>query len=229
MTESDVESPARPSQSNRETTMYKQTYEQKAPEYFSSARREILPLLPANGDRVLELGCGNGATLRWIKELGRFAEFWGIELTEVAGATASAVLDHVIIGDVEDCAIEFPESHFELILCLDVLEHLRDPWAVMDRLSRWLCPGGVVVASIPNVRYYTVLRDLVFKGSFRYEEMGILDRTHLRFFTRESGMELMRTGGLQNIQVLLQRLRACETWRIRRLSGSFAICFRGNC
>jgi 2-polyprenyl-3-methyl-5-hydroxy-6-metoxy-1,4-benzoquinol methylase len=196
----------------------KHIYEIKGPEYFSSTRREILPLLPEKSGRVLELGCGQGATISWLKQLGRVEESWGIELMESAAAVASGIVDHLIVGDIEDGSVEFEPGKFDLILCLDVLEHLKDPWAVMAALGGWLRNGGVLIASLPNIRYYTILRDLAFHGSFQYQDFGLLDRTHLRFFTRKSAIELMKSGGLDHIQVLLHPDRVAG----RRMLINFA-------
>ncbi len=85
----------------------------------------------------------------------------------------------------------------------DVLEHLQDPWAVVRRLQDLLRPGGVLVASIPNIRNYRVLRSLIFRGRFDYVASGILDRTQLRFFTRSSCLELLECGGLMQVDKVL--------------------------
>ncbi len=84
-----------------------------------------------------------------------------------------------------------------MILALDVLEHLVDPWTVVAKLDRLLRPGGVLVASIPNVRHHSVVVPLLFKGGWRYLPMGPLDRTHLRFFTRSTAIELVETSGMR--------------------------------
>lgn len=181
----------------------KHMYESRDRAYFSRARREIAPLLPATGSRMLELGCGEGATLGWLKESRRFDECWGIELMEPAARVARGIFDHVIVTDIEAGGVQFDDGRFDLILCLDVLEHLKDPWTVMARLGHWLAAGGALIASVPNIRYYGIVRDLALNGTFQYGDFGILDRTHLRFFTKKSAIELMRAGGLDDIRILL--------------------------
>ena len=181
----------------------KQLYKQKRPDYFSSVRREILPLLPAHSRRALDLGCGDGATLKWLKDDGRCQEAWGLEFIEPAAEVARGVLDHVVLGNIETDTFNFKKGQFDLILCLDVLEHLRDPWEVTRRVSGWLSSDGVLVVSVPNVRYRTVLAQLAFKGQFEYQESGILDRTHLRFFTRKSAVQLLESTGLHDIRLVL--------------------------
>lgn len=187
-------------------------YSDKGSTYYSSARREILPLLPHSYARVLELGCGEGATLAWLKSINRCDEGVGIELSEKAAVTARQVVDQVICADIERDRIEFPNEYFDLILCLDVLEHLRDPWQTLSNLTRWLKPDGTVVVSIPNVRYKSVLVDLVLRGKFEYEDSGILDKTHLRFFTRASCHSLLEGAGLSVVSVLPNPRKVGGKW-----------------
>ena len=146
---------------------------------------------------MLEIGCSSGETLRWLKRTGRAGRAWGIELFEPAAQAARAHAEEVLVGDAE-ALIEtaYATESFDLILCLDVLEHMVDPWRFVEKLHRLLAPGGRVIFSIPNVRCVKVLLPLVFLGRWRYAESGILDRTHLRFFTRSSAIELATTSEL---------------------------------
>ena len=92
----------------------------------------------------------------------------------------------------------FENKKFDLILCLDVLEHLIDPWSVIKKLIyENLREGGTLIACIPNVRYYNVLLPLLLKKEWKYQETGVLDRTHLRFFTKKTILELISSAGLQ--------------------------------
>ena len=171
-----------------------QDYATKPEAYFANARKDIEPLLPAHAARVLEVGCGTGSTLRWLKETGRCDEAIGLELFDSAAVVARKFADHVTVGDAERLIGDaFEVASFDLILCLDVLEHMVDPWAFIARAERLLKPGGTLIASIPNVRHLGVLIPLAFAGRWRYQSQGILDRTHLRFFTRESALALLST------------------------------------
>jgi len=173
-------------------------YAAKPAFYFDNVRSEIAPLLPLHAARVLDVGCGAGATLQWLKQGGRCGVGVGIEMMESAAAIARGRIDEVHVGDATllvDTA--FAPQSFDLVLCLDVLEHLVDPWAFVAKLCPLLRPGGRVIASLPNVRHLRVVLPLLLAGRWRYEASGILDRTHLRFFTRESALELMSTGGLR--------------------------------
>lgn len=175
-----------------------QDYTGKAEGYFSSPRTDIAPLLPADITRVLEVGCGTGATLRWLKTSGLCRIAVGVELFDEAANLAREHADEVLVGDAEVLvANRFEAESFDLILCLDVLEHLVDPWRFMDHIERLLKVGGTVICSIPNVRHLSVLLPLVFAGHWRYSSSGLLDRTHLRFFTREGALDLATTERLR--------------------------------
>lgn len=176
-------------------------YTDKPAVYFDHARREIEPLLPAHATHVLEVGCGTGATLQWLKDSGRCAHTTGIEVFAEAAAIARQRVDTLHRGDAEKLVQQaFEPESFDLVLCLDVLEHLVDPWALVMRIQGLLRPGGLLVASIPNVRHVRVVLPLLLAGRWRYEESGILDATHLRFFTRSSALALVTPPGMQLTQ-----------------------------
>lgn len=180
----------------------KHLYTEKPQAYYQSARKEILPLLPPGRMKILDLGCGEGATLAWLKGIDRCAEGVGIELSESAALQAREIVDRVIVADIERDELAFPADYFDCLLCLDVLEHLQDPWRVLRKLIGWLKANGTVVASIPNVRYKSVVLDLVLRGRFDYQDAGVLDRTHLRFFTRASSISLLESAGLTVCKVM---------------------------
>jgi 2-polyprenyl-3-methyl-5-hydroxy-6-metoxy-1,4-benzoquinol methylase len=170
----------------------------KPQDYFSNVRRDIDPLLPRHVRSVLEVGCGTGATLAWLKATGRCGFAAGIELSEDAAAAARQTADRIVVGNAEQLiGSTFAVGTFDAILCLDVLEHLVDPWSFVRRIEELLAPGGTFIASIPNVRHIRVVVPLILFGRWRYEGSGLLDRTHLRFFTQASAVELMSSGALR--------------------------------
>jgi SAM-dependent methyltransferase len=171
------------------------SYAEKHPQYFALARREIAPLLPENMERVLEIGCGAGGTLSWLKASRSVSFAAGVELTPTAAERARAVCDEIVVGDVERAILPFPPGSFDLILALDVLEHLVDPWSAVRRLHALLGPGGYLIASIPNVAHYSVSLPLL-RGRWDYVRSGILDATHLRFFVQDSVEQLLTCSGL---------------------------------
>lgn len=164
--------------------------------YFGAQRRDVLGLVPAGTVRVLDVGCGTGANIEVLREDGRCTTALGIEANVEAAAVARQRLDQLFEGDVERISLPIAPASLDAILCLDVLEHLVDPWAVVRRLTPLLAPRGVLVVSVPNIRNYKVTLPLILRGRFEYDEAGILDRTHLRFFTRASARELARCSGL---------------------------------
>lgn len=162
--------------------------------YYGHKRPEMLRFIPINARRVLELGCGEGVFSATLKKR-RDAEVWGIEYNEKAAQRASTHLDHVLAGDANERIAELPDNYFDAIVCNDVLEHLVNPLATLMQLRSKLKPQGVVVASIPNIRYLPALGKVVFRRDFPQEDFGIFDRTHLRFFTRSSIVRMFETAG----------------------------------
>ncbi len=152
-------------------------------EYFDFARPEVADLVPADARRILDIGCGRGALGALLKQRPGI-EVVGIEADPEAAAVARGRLDDVLVVDVEKPdGLPLPPRSFDCIVFADVLEHLVDPERVVARLLPCLSDGGTVVASIPNVRHQEVLLDLLVNGRWRYQPAGILDATHLRFFT----------------------------------------------
>jgi len=175
-------------------------YSDKPQAYFDTARHDIAPLIPLAARRVLELGCGAGATMRMLRDKIGIDRAIGIECSPASAAQARAAFDEVIIGDAE--TIDLPDDAFDLILALDVLEHLRDPWHMVDRLADRLAPGGRIIVSLPNIGHFSVVYPLI-RGRWNYTQDGLLDATHLRFFTETSARALMSRHGLGIRQVLI--------------------------
>lgn len=171
-------------------------YGTKAADYFGTARHELAPHVPATSRRVLEIGCGDGTTGALLKSRSPALEVVGVEMAERAAASARTRLDAVHIGDIEKLELPYPRGHFDVIIAADVLEHLVDPWSALRSLTDLLAPEGRVVTSIPNVRHWRVVVPLVLLGRWTYTESGLLDRTHLRFFTRRTMLEMLEGAGL---------------------------------
>ena len=163
--------------------------------YYSHTRKEVTPLMPQKASRVLEIGCGTGATISYLKQQNLCSWAAGIEISPVAAEMAKQTVDVVWHDNIETFTLPLEPQSIDVILCMDVLEHLVDPWGALRKLTPLLAEGGVIIASIPNIQHYTVVRGLI-KGYFEYEEAGILDKTHLRFFTRRSAVALMTSSGL---------------------------------
>ncbi len=163
-------------------------------DYYGLLRQEIVDMIPAGCHDVLDVGCGKGTLGNYLKREG-VARVCGIEVVEAAALEARAVLDEVVVADLERVELPFAPESFDCIICADVLEHLVDPWKAIGRLKGFMKPEGTIVASIPNVGFHRIVRDLL-KGHWRYADAGVLDRTHLRFFTLEGIDELFGMNGL---------------------------------
>jgi len=168
-------------------------------EYYSNVRNEIIEWVPINSSQqVIEFGCGTGSTLAYLKETGRASYVCGVEVIADCEVKAKEnKLDEFIIGDINE--IDFKRfDKFHVILLLDVLEHLYYPFEVIKKCKKILKPGGMIIVSLPNIRNFAILNKTFVKGLWDYESSGILDSTHIRFFTDKS----FRKALIQNIPEL---------------------------
>jgi len=168
--------------------------EQKPANYFTNLRPEMAALLPAQAKKILDVGCAQGIFSENFS-VRKDLEIWGIELESTEAAEAQKKLFRVINKDAIGALTELPDKHFDAIYCNDVLEHLVDPYTFLKEVKSKLSPTGVVIASIPNVRYLNNFINFVFRREWRYEDSGILDRTHLRFFTEKSIRRMFEEAG----------------------------------
>jgi SAM-dependent methyltransferase len=160
----------------------------------------MLAFLPRECQRVLDVGCNTGAFGEAVKEARPGVEVWGVEPDAGAAERATAHLDRVMQGFFGP-SLPLPESHFDAIVFNDVLEHMPDPWAALNHAAPLLAPGGVVLASLPNLLHLDTIWPLVHDRDFRYEPCGVRDRTHLRFFTRNSALRMFDECGYEVLSV----------------------------
>jgi len=172
-------------------------------EYYLGSRDDLVRLIPAGTRKILEIGCAAGMTGKTLKELG-FEEVVGVELREDVAQDAQAFYDRVIIGDVEKIQLPYEKGYFDCILYGDVLEHLIDPWRLLREHNLLLGQGGAIICSIPNVRHYKNTKKLLIRGEWEYRERGVLDRTHLRFFTVKSIRAMVGDAGFE-ITAMIKR------------------------
>lgn len=179
-------------------------------EYSFNARRELLGMMDIKktGIHVLEVGCACGATLLAVRDANPTAELYGIEFDEKP-ARLAAHFAKVEALDVETLERAEWQERFDYIILGDVIEHLREPWQAMKNLAALLKPGGHVVVSIPNVMHVSVF-SMMLQGRWRYEEAGILDRTHLRFFTLAEIVAMLRGAALEPQQITMSRVSENE-------------------
>jgi 2-polyprenyl-3-methyl-5-hydroxy-6-metoxy-1,4-benzoquinol methylase len=145
--------------------------------------------------RVLDVGCATAANASVLRRHGA-THLTGIDSDEAFAAEARGRYDEVVHGSVPDDLI-WPAESFDTVLAYDVLEHLYDPWRAVKQLAALLKPGGQLHVSLPNARSKKLWLPLVLRGTFAYEPEGIMDVTHLRFFTRRDAVALVEQAGLQ--------------------------------
>jgi 2-polyprenyl-3-methyl-5-hydroxy-6-metoxy-1,4-benzoquinol methylase len=189
-------------------------YSEKGSGYFGLVRKEILELIPQGTQRLLDVGCGQGDLGAAAKHSLGVPLVVGIELFQPAAELARTKLDQVIIGDIENVDLQFPPESFDCIVCADVLEHTRDPWQVLENLRKLLHHDGVIIASLPNLRHMVPILKIIF-DRFEYQDEGILDKTHLRFFTLRTIRTLFHDSGFAIDKVNSNRSRS---WKFKLLN-----------
>jgi SAM-dependent methyltransferase len=190
--------------------------------YYSSSRNDVLSLIGEHGPAMtLDVGCGAGAFSRLLKS--RYDSLtWGIEPELSSFKLSSKILDKVLAGGWEECYPCLPLKSFDAIFFNDVLEHLVSPDLCLSQAANLLAPGGRIFASIPNFLFADNLFNIVFSRDWRYEDSGILDRTHLRFYTKKSMIRLFRDAGFSVDKI--EPLSSARGWKWRlliSLSGGF--------
>jgi 2-polyprenyl-3-methyl-5-hydroxy-6-metoxy-1,4-benzoquinol methylase len=176
--------------------------------YYQNQRNELAVLLPEHVEHVLEIGCGHGNFRSNVKT---DCEYWGVEPFEEAARAAARQLDKVLAGSLDEVFTSLPDAYFDLVICNDVIEHMPDHDHFFSRIKTKMRRDSFLVGSIPNVRYVSNLARLLFLRDWPYAESGVLDRTHLRFFTERS---LRRT--LQQHGYVIDELRRINPIDINR-------------
>lgn len=162
--------------------------------YYSSHRAEVTPFLPDNPSRVLEIGCGTGGFRDFLP---KNVEYWGVEPVADVAQAAREKMDFVHIGTYDAVKDQLPNEYFDLVICNDVIEHMQDHDAFLEQIKDKMAHGGFLCGSIPNVRHFKNLLNLLIKKDWEYTDAGILDRTHLRFFTRKSLIRAFDQNGFE--------------------------------
>lgn len=151
--------------------------------YYNEIRSEVAEYIPRNVRKVLEIGCGEGSFRSFFDDE---VEYWGIEPNTLVANIAKNKLSKVLNGTFDEVEDKLIESYFDLIVCNDVIEHMVDPKVFMQSIKKYMASEASMLISIPNVRYLTNIYDLLIKKDWQYRDAGILDYTHLRFFTKKS-------------------------------------------
>jgi 2-polyprenyl-3-methyl-5-hydroxy-6-metoxy-1,4-benzoquinol methylase len=184
--------------------------------YAYVERPEVVPFIPAAARVVLDVGCSHGGFAVALRRTGRPLEVWGIDTDPMIQEEAAPRYDRFVLGQYPEALVEL-RAYFDCIVFNDVLEHMPDPWEVLRMTRRLLSPIGTVVASIPNVRYLPVSVRLLLNGDFSYADIGVMDRTHLRFFTMRSMRELFEASGYAVLA-----MEGINPWRERHWLAAIA-------
>ncbi len=194
-------------------------YKTKTEGYFSGARFDFIEQLPRDDKaRILEIGSGSGKTGAIALKSCRAGHYVGVELMEDAANISRKVLSEVIVGDIEQIDLNWQPASFDALILSEVLEHLREPSVTLKRLARFVRPGGIVLASSPNISHWRVIRELLM-GRFPKTDQGVFDRTHLRWFTPSTFAEMFEEAGYRVVQVAPVTPFSERTKLISRLTG----------
>jgi 2-polyprenyl-3-methyl-5-hydroxy-6-metoxy-1,4-benzoquinol methylase len=159
---------------------------------------ELLALIPLQTKNIIEIGCSSGALAREFKKNSSGCHWLGIEIDSTYADMAKRYCDKIIVLNIESATEGFWEEtkNADCWIFGDVLEHLKDPWKILKLIRANISNTGSVVACIPNAQHWTLQAKLSI-GDFRYEDSGLLDKTHLRWFTRQTIIEMFDQAGFQ--------------------------------
>jgi SAM-dependent methyltransferase len=174
---------------------YNQLYKKKET-YYQNDRKDVIPFVPQDIKRTLEFGCGQGNFSESLKQIFG-VETWAVEMDEQSVSNAQNKIDKVIHADACEAMSQIPDHYFDCVFFLDILEHLINPYKLLEKVKQKLSSNGKLIASIPNIRYWPVFRKYAWSGDWEYEEEGIMDINHLRFFTRSSIIRMFMSLGYQ--------------------------------
>ena len=173
-------------------------YNDKSTNYFSNIRFELINLIEAGQRdlRVLEVGAAYGETLFYLKSKGIASHAVGIDIFyDKNNKQCYKEIDRFIFGNIEEIELSTFHNQFDIILLPDVLEHLIEPNAVLNKIKKCLNQNGKIIVSMPNIRHYSAVYKIFIKGDFSYEESGIFDYTHMRFYCKKNIITLLESSG----------------------------------
>lgn len=178
-------------------------YEEKSENYYSNIRHDLIEFFEKKTySRILEIGAAYGETLFYIKENGLATETVGIELyQDEKNKENYKNIDRFIFGNINEIDLSEYKNYFNLILLPDVLEHIYDPKKTLSIVHQLLSDDGEIVVSMPNIRHYSAFVRIFLKGDFSYDENGIFDYTHVRFYCKKNIQQLLESSNFKILKV----------------------------
>lgn len=173
--------------------------------YYAIERLPLISLLDRPPGRVLEVGCGAGLSLKYLKQNGA-VETVGVELRSEVAAAAQENGDIDRVFNLNFITEDLPadEGLFDTVIFSHVLEHFPDPEYILNKIKKYLSPDARLLIAVPNIRHWSVVVPLIFNGRFDYQDSGILDNTHLRFFTKSSLIRMLEGAGFKVVECKLE-------------------------
>lgn len=174
-------------------------YTEKQEGYYNNVRHDLIKLIDKSDEelKILEVGAAYGETLFFLKETGIANEVVGVELfKDQQNLNKYKILDEFLFGDIQNIDLDKYENYFDAILLADVLEHILEPLPILEKVKKLLKKDGKIIISIPNIRHYSAFIKIFIKGSFKYEDNGIFDYTHLRFYCKKDIISLLQNSNL---------------------------------
>jgi 2-polyprenyl-3-methyl-5-hydroxy-6-metoxy-1,4-benzoquinol methylase len=166
--------------------------------YYLKVRRDVIEAIPLDVTAILSVGCGGGETELLLKQQGKIV--YGIEKEPSFRPKLETILDRVIIADLDHDALPLRQNFFDCILLADVLEHVQQPAELLRTLMKSLRPGKYLIVSVPNIGHVAVVKNLLL-GKWDYTAAGIMDETHVRFFTLASLKKLFSSLALEMLAI----------------------------
>ncbi len=183
--------------------------------YYTNARPEIQELVPSSSQSILDVGCGEGLFGLGLKQKFN-CTVWGIEPNAPAATIAKDKLDKVLNTLFDDAIPQLKGQMFDAICFNDVLEHMPDPWSCLHQAKQFLNPQGVIIVSLPNVLYYHNFFNILLSKDWHYQKEGIMDKTHLRWFTPKSMIRMFGECGYSVVSI--KGLSPAKTLKMHLLS-----------
>jgi 2-polyprenyl-3-methyl-5-hydroxy-6-metoxy-1,4-benzoquinol methylase len=190
---------------------------------------DLLKLIPVSSNKLIEVGCSSGALAREFKKINPNCHYSGVDIDSSYAELAKRHCDVTLAQDMDMAEEDFYQSNADRDCWIfgDTLEHMRDPWAVLWKIRSVIPTNGSVVTCIPNAQHWSIFARLSV-GDFRYEDSGLLDRTHLRWFTRETAIELFTSTGFQVVEGIARNFPEPNKEKFLPLIGTIAKAHGGN-